>query len=296
MGLVHSMTGFANAATNTESGRVTVELRSVNHRYFEPTFRMPDDLRAMESQLRELAAPKLSRGKLDCRFTVTANENSLQAAKLDEGALAALTKLESQVKARFPQAAPLTVEAVLRWPGVMPADTRGEALANAVVSLFDQALNDLTATRQREGAKLAGFIADRLGDVQVLTKAARPLTQAATTHFRAKLAERLSDALTTIGTAGTATSEERLQQEVVIFASRVDVDEELDRLSAHVSEVQRVLKAGGTIGKRLDFLMQELNREANTLGSKAATPELTRISVELKVLVEQMREQVQNIE
>jgi uncharacterized protein (TIGR00255 family) len=277
-----SMTGYANATSSSESGRVTVELRSVNHRYFEPTFRMPDDLRGLESQMRELAAGKVTRGKLDCRISIGADENSLQATRLDERALKALASLESQARAHFPNAAALSLDAVLRWPGVIPAESRGEALSAQVME-----------PRAREGEKLCGFISERLSDIETLTKTAQPLTQAATEHYKAKLVERLNEALTSVS---AVVPEERIQQEVVIYASRVDVAEELDRLTAHVAEVKRVLKAGGSAGKRLDFLMQELNREANTLGSKAATPDLTRISVELKVLIEQMREQVQNIE
>jgi uncharacterized protein (TIGR00255 family) len=292
-GATLSMTGFANATASTPSGRVTVDLRSVNHRYFEPTFRMPDDLRGLESQMRELASAKISRGKLDCRISVAADESSLQATKLDSRALTALAQLESQARAHFASAAALSMDAILRWPGIIPVESRGDALAAEVMKLFETCLADLTATRAREGEKLVGFIQDRLKDIEGLTHTARPLTQAATALYKTKLVERLNEALSAIS---AQPSEERIQQEVVMYASRVDVDEELDRLTAHVSEVQRVLKAGGSAGKRLDFLMQELNREANTLGSKSATPELTRISVELKVLIEQMREQVQNIE
>jgi uncharacterized protein (TIGR00255 family) len=288
-----SMTGYANATSSSESGRVTVELRSVNHRYFEPTFRMPDDMRGLESQMRELAATKVTRGKLDCRISIGADENSLQATKLDDRSLKALAGLELQARAYFQNASALSMDAVLRWPGVIPAESRGEALAAQVMDLYQRCLIDLMDTRAREGEKLVGFIAERLNDIEGLTKTAQPLTQAATEHFKAKLVDRLNEALTSVS---TVVPEERIQQEVVIYASRVDVAEELDRLTAHVGEVRRVLKAGGSAGKRLDFLMQELNREANTLGSKAATPDLTRISVELKVLIEQMREQVQNIE
>jgi uncharacterized protein (TIGR00255 family) len=179
---------------------------------------------------------------------------------------------------------------VLTWPGVLPkAAVAPEALAEVVLAAVREALAEMTASRAREGAKLVDFLCQRLDAIEQQVAAARPLTPAAVAAFQAKLKERIAE-------AGALPSDERLQHEVVLFAARFDVEEELSRLGAHVTEVRRILAKGGAAGKKLDFLMQELNREANTLGSKSVSTDLTRIAVELKVLIEQMREQVQNIE
>ena len=270
-------------------GRFALELKTVNHRYLEFQTRMPEDLRSLEQSMRELIAAKLTRGKVECRvtFTPVATRDSL---KPNEEALTALADTQNQILTKF-DAGRLSVWEIMHAPGVMSAEAMGsDAAKEALIVLFKSAVVDLNATRAREGEKLAAMIDLRLDSIEVLVKQVTPLIPDMVTAYQEKLALKLAEAM-----AGSA-SDERLKQEVVLFASRIDVSEELNRLTAHISEVRRVLKSGGAVGKRLDFLMQELNREANTLGSKSVSVESTRVAVELKVLIEQMREQIQNIE
>ncbi len=287
--MIASMTGFALVNREVPGGRLALELRSVNHRYLEFQTRLPDELRTLEGTLRETAAAKLSRGKVDCRVSfnsvVTADTTTPDAA-----ALAALAHNASLIAQHFPAARALSVWEVMHAPGVMAQpDVSTETLREPVVELLKQALDELDATRKREGEKLAAMIEERLARMEEIVHNATPLIPSVVKAYEEKLAARLAEAM-------LAPDDDRMRQEVVLFASRIDVAEELNRLVAHVQEVRRVLRQGGAAGKRLDFLMQELNREANTLGSKSATTELSRMSVELKVLIEQMREQIQNIE
>ena len=284
------MTGFAAAVLETPHGSVSVELKTVNHRYLEFQTRIPEDLRALEPAMREAVAARLTRGKVDCRISITAGAGAVRAMAPDAEAMAALSKASSQVLERFPQARPLSVAEVLHWPGVLAdATLSADQLREEVLSLLGRAIGELDQTRAREGAKLEGVLRERLDRMAALVKEAQPLMPAAIKSFQDKLAAKLAE-------AGASSGDERLHQEVVLYAARIDVDEELSRLVTHISEFRRVLDKGGQAGKRLDFLCQELNREANTLGSKSVANEITRISVELKVLIEQMREQVQNIE
>ena len=288
--MIASMTGFAAATREVPGGQLALEIKSVNHRYLEVQARMGDDLRPLEPLLREALAASLTRGKVDCRLTFTASAGEARALEPDQAALRALATASARVQSVFPDARPLSVSEVLHWPGVLA----GSALADddareAVAALAAAAVADLAATRRREGEKLSAVLRDRLKAISALVLRARPHVPAAIVAFRDKLAARIAE-------AGGALGDERLQQEVVLFASRIDVAEELDRLEAHVAEFTRVLDKGGACGKRLDFLCQEFNREANTLGSKAASAEVTGLAVELKVLIEQMREQVQNVE
>jgi len=288
--MIASMTGFAAATREVAGGQLAVELKSVNHRYLEFQCRMAEDLRILEPVLREAVAAGLTRGKVDCRLTFTpagAGERSLSP---DGKAMAALAEASAAVAAVFPQARALSVNEVLHWPGVLAnAEVAADQVREDVAKLAAQAVGELTQTRRREGGKLGQVLRERLESMAALVAQAQPLMPEVMKTYREKLAARLAE-------AAAAPSDERIQQEVVLYAARIDVDEELERLGAHVAEFRRVLDKGGACGKRLDFLCQELNREANTLGSKSVSSDMTRISVELKVLIEQMREQVQNIE
>ena len=288
--MIASMTGFAAAVHESPQGSLAVELKTVNHRYFEFQARIPEELRPVEPAMREALAAKLTRGKLDCRVTFTPAHAAARALAPDAQAMAALRAADEQVRARFPEARPLSVSEVLHWPGVLADETlSADRMKDDLLALLGRALAELDQTRRREGAKLERVLRDRLEGIATLVKDAQPLMPAAIRAFQEKLGTRIAE-------AGASPSDERIQQEVVLYAARIDVDEELSRLVAHVAEMNRVLDKGGACGKRLDFLCQELNREANTLGSKSVANEITRISVELKVLIEQMREQVQNIE
>ena len=284
------MTGYASAARESAAGSIAVELKTVNHRYLEVQTRMPEELRPLEPALREAVGARLSRGKVDCRITITPGAAAARAITPDMLAMQALSAASARVVEAFPQARPLSVNEVLHWPGVLAdANISPERLREEVLAIIASAIHELDQTRAREGAKLEAVLRERLDSIAALVKEAQPLMPAAIRAFQEKLTAKLAE-------AGASVADERLQQEVVLYAARIDVDEELSRLVTHVTEFRRVLDKGGAVGKRLDFLCQEFNREANTLGSKSVSNEITRISVELKVLIEQMREQVQNIE
>ncbi len=285
-----SMTGFAARSFLVDAVNVSIDLRSVNQRYLELHFRLADEIRPLEPRLRELIQQRLARGKVECRIGLTALPADSQDNGVNPAILECLAQWQAAVQARLPTAAPLTVGEVLRWPGAVGAgELSPEALADAVLAGAREALDELVESRLREGAKLRQHILDRLAAAESQVAELQPLLPALAAAQRDKLAERLRDAL---GEAG----HERLAQEIALAAQKVDIDEELSRLAAHFAEVRRVLDQPGAVGKRLDFLMQELHREANTLGSKSVAVETSRVSLELKVLIEQMREQVQNIE
>ena len=288
--MIASMTGFAAAAEETPQGSLAVELKTVNHRYLEFQTRIPEEFRPLEPAMREAVAARLTRGKVDCRITFTPAPTARRSLVPDADAMAALQAAANEVRTRFPEARPLSVSEVLHWPGVLADESiSADRLKDEVLGLLARAIGELDQSRMREGAKLEAVLRDRLDSMERLVKEATPLLPAAVKAFQEKLAQKIAD-------AGAAPSDERVQQEIVLYAARIDVDEELQRLTTHIAEFRRVLDRGGACGKRLDFLCQELNREANTLGSKSVGNDMTRISVELKVLIEQMREQVQNIE
>ncbi|OZA28655.1 MAG: YicC family protein [Hydrogenophilales bacterium 17-61-9] len=302
-----SMTGFAAHSLNLNHASVNIDLRSVNQRYLELHFRLADEFRALEPQLRELIQQRLARGKVECRINLIAlpaaslkdsdplwAEAHVESYAQDNGLnpviLEQLAHWQADVMQRVPNSTPLSVNEILRWPGAVPTATlTQDALNQAALDGVRATLDELVASRQREGAKLKQHILDRLGAAETQVAGLQPLLPALVAAQREKLAERLRDAL---GEAG----HERLAQEVALAAQKADIDEELSRLAAHFSEVRRVLDQSGAVGKRLDFLMQELHREANTLGAKSVAVETSRVSLELKVLIEQMREQVQNLE
>jgi len=288
--MIRSMTGFASAVHESAQGSLALELKTVNHRYLEFQTRIPEELRPVEAAMREAVAATLTRGKVDCRVTFTPTQAGARSLAPDASAMDALAAATRQVAQRFPEARPLSISEVLHWPGVLADESlSAERMKAEVVALMGRALAELGETRGREGAKLEAVLRERLDGISVLVKEAQPLLPGAIRAFQEKLSSRIAE-------AAASPSDERIQQEIVLYAARIDVDEELSRLVTHVAEVRRVLDKGGACGKRLDFLCQELNREANTLGSKSVANEMTRIAVELKVLIEQMREQVQNIE
>ena len=288
--MIHSMTGYA--VQTRDLGRVALhlELRSVNSRYLDLAFRINDDLRQAEPMLREAITAKLNRGKVECRFNLQAKDNAARDISINGMLLGQLKAAQAAIQVELPQAAPLSVAEVLRWPGVLADDSvTFEAMQPEIAATIAIALDELVATRQREGAKLAEMIRGRIAHMRQLVATVQPRVPALVAEYQEKLATRLRDAAATL-------DDDRIRLEVGLFAQRVDVAEELSRLSTHLDEVERILKVGGSAGKRLDFLMQELNREANTLGSKAMAADMTAIAVELKLAIEQMREQVQNIE
>ena len=287
--MVHSMTAFARVEGAGANGTLSWELRSVNHRYLEPHLRLPDAFRDLEGAVREGLRQGLSRGKVECtlRFSEESAGKSLQ---VDSSRASQLIAAAEQVAALIQQPAPLNPLEVLAWPGVLVADAVDpQALNAAALKLFEQALSELKNGRAREGAELAKLLSERLDSIQDEVAALRVLVPEMLANQRQKIETRFAELQADL-------DPQRLEQELVLLAQKSDVAEELDRLSTHVGEVRRVLKAGGAAGRRLDFLMQELNREANTLGSKAFDPRSTQAAVNLKVLIEQMREQVQNIE
>jgi uncharacterized protein (TIGR00255 family) len=282
------MTGYAAASAGSPRGTLSLELRSVNSRFLDLQFRIADELRAHEPVLRELIAARVARGKVDCRLSLA--EGTAQAkGTLSEHAVARLKALAEAARKAFPDAAPLRVADVLRWPGLVAEDADDESLRALVSGLCRRALDDLAATRAREGAKLAAGIVERVRAMRAQLEKIGPLLPEALAAYQAKITERLREAI-------GSTDDERIRAEVALFATKADVAEELERLRVHLEEVERTLGAGGSVGKRLDFLAQELNREANTLASKAASQALSDCALELKLLVEQVREQVQNIE
>jgi uncharacterized protein (TIGR00255 family) len=297
---VASMTGFASAARPTALGRLTLELRSVNSRFLDLSLKMPDDLRSTETAVRETIAAQIARGKVECRLSVArgAGENEPQ---LNAAALQQLAALASQVAQNLPSAAPISTADVLNWPGVV--ETPGaepDILRAQVLAALAEALAALAEARRREGAALATAMLAQCDQIELVAAQLSARAPDLRTSVERKLSERLEKALgPALSTGSTLTREEvteRIRQEVTLYALKMDVDEEIKRLTTHVAEVRRVLAAGGAVGRRLDFLMQELNREANTLGSKAAAIEMTNASVDLKILIEQMREQIQNLE
>jgi uncharacterized protein (TIGR00255 family) len=284
------MTGYAAASAESSRGRLTLELRSVNARFLDLQFRVAEELRALEPMLREMIGARVARGKVDCRFYLGESGIAEKPQRLNPQALARLKELSEQVRQALPEAGSLRVGDVLRWPGVIaeqPADE--ETLRKTCAELCARALEEFVASRSREGEKLAEGIRSRVQAMRERVEEVAPLVPLAIAAYQAKVAERLKEAL------GSA-DDDRLRAELALFGVKVDVHEELDRLRAHLGEVELALGKGGPVGKRLDFVAQELNREANTLASKAASQPLSDCALELKVLVEQIREQVQNIE
>jgi len=287
--MVHSMTAFARVERAGAHGTLSWELRSVNHRYLEPHLRLPESFRDLEGAVREALRQGLSRGKVECTLRF-AEDNAGKPLQVDRERAAQLVAAAETVASLIQQPAPLNPLEVLAWPGVLVADAADPQALNAIaLELFNQALSELKNGRGREGTELAKLLDERLTSILDEVAALRVLVPQMLAGQRQKILDRFTEMQAEL-------DPQRLEQELVLLAQKSDVAEELDRLSTHVGEVRRVLKAGGAAGRRLDFLMQELNREANTLGSKAFDPRSTQAAINLKVLIEQMREQVQNIE
>jgi uncharacterized protein (TIGR00255 family) len=300
MGAVASMTGFAAASAATPGATVGVELKSVNARFLELAIRLPEELRTLEAGARELLGSRLARGKVDVRVTVT-RDTSASEPRLNRAALARLAAIAAEAQAVVPVAGALGLADILRWPGVIEsAGDDAEQLREPFARALEQALELLAQARLREGSALRSTLLERCEGIDDILADLRAQVPAILAMLVRKLQERLSQALVPALSGSNHLSREevndRIRQEVTLYGMRADVDEELQRLGTHVVEVRRVLSAGGAVGRRLDFLMQELNREANTLGSKASAIEMTNAAVELKLLIEQMREQIQNLE
>ena len=287
--MIASMTGFARRELAGSWGTLTCELRSVNHRYLEPGFRLPEELRPLESDLRQLLSKNLKRGKVDCTIHLRGAQAAERELRVDAAALARVAAALKQVTTAVPTSTVDAVE-VLRWPGVIEAaNPDSEALLVAGRTLFQQTLDDLGAMRAREGKRLGELIEQRCANLASLVVQVRTKLPEIQIRVRSRLNERVAELAASV-------DRERIEQEIVLQLQRIDVAEEMDRLVGHIEETRRVMSGGEAAGRRLDFLMQELNREANTLASKSQDLDTTRITVDMKVLIEQMREQVQNIE
>ena len=297
---IASMTGYFAADGMTPAGTVTVECRSVNSRFLDLTLRLDDTLRFAEPAIRERLQKRLTRGKVEVRMSLSADESALPA-QIHESALKRLLELQSAVLRHSPEAAELSVSEILEMPGIAhTAQTDKDELLQAVLAVLDKTLDGFIAAREREGAALAKVINSYMDKMTSVVEEVRAAIPQILAQLQAKLAARLEDALSqTLTQQGTLTKEEiteRIRQEVTLYAMRMDVDEEMNRLTTHIAEVRRLLAAGGAVGRKLDFMAQEMNREANTLGSKAAAIEMTQASLSLKITIDQMREQIQNLE
>ncbi len=287
--MILSMTGYATASAELDSGSLSLELRAVNHRYLDIQLRMPDELRGFESAMREAITAQLQRGKVECRINY-AVRSARSGAALNRELLQQLAVWNREVQAELPEAGTLSVADILRWNGVLETPSApADELRAALLDLLQNVLLEFSAARAREGDKLKEFLLQRVEKIEALRNAVLPHVPAAIAAYEQKLITRLREAMLNA-------EDERILQEITLFASKIDVDEELSRLSSHLTEMRRVLVQGGAVGKRLDFLMQELNREANTLGSKSVDAEVSRSAMEMKILIEQMREQIQNLE
>ncbi|MDZ7840024.1 MAG: YicC/YloC family endoribonuclease [Gammaproteobacteria bacterium] len=288
--MANSMTAFSRETSSAEWGTITCELRSVNHRYLEINPRLSDELRQLEPRIRDAVSARVKRGRVDCYIKLQSHETTRDDFVVDRELLARVAKMGGDTLKQYPHLAPLPVSEVLGWPGVV--QVRGvdsEALAESAMELVNRALDRIETDRAREGARLKTTIEARLRESAALVENLKARVPELTQAFRDRIMEKLQD-------ASEKLDPDRVEQELVIYVQKSDATEEIDRLQIHLDEVREVLAADGAIGRRLDFLMQELNREANTLGAKSFDMALTQTAVDLKVLIEQMREQIQNIE
>ncbi|MDP1651766.1 MAG: YicC/YloC family endoribonuclease [Rhodocyclaceae bacterium] len=287
---IHSMTGYAALDRDLGTMRLALELKSVNGRFLDLNFRCAEELRLLEMPLREKLAAAIGRGKVDCRLHLQPNNAATQQLTPNFALVQQLAALEAEVRNELTDAAPLSIAEVLRWPGVLATEAISpERLQAECFSLLEAVLAEFLASRAREGARLTDVLRERSARMRAAVAQVEPMVPVAIADYTERLATKLREAV-------AALDEDRIRQEIGVFAAKIDVAEELARLVAHLSEVERVLAKGGAVGKRLDFLMQELNREANTLSSKSVSAAVTAIALELKLLIEQMREQVQNLE
>ena len=295
------MTGYAVATSEGAAGTLTIEIKSVNSRFLDLQFRINDELRALEPDLRSAIMAAITRGKVEVRLSFGRKASGGSQA-LNQELLNDLARLQAEVTRHFASASQMSVAELLRWPGVIEESTIGqESLQADVAALTKTTIEAFVESRKREGAALEAMLQSRIDSMEAIVKRITPLIPQVISQFQQKAIERMQDALGLAGHGnGTTLTRqevlERIRQEVTLYGIRIDVSEELSRLSAHLNETRHILKKGGQVGKRLDFMMQELNREANTLGAKASVKELADASMELKLLIEQMREQVQNLE
>lgn len=285
-----SMTAFSRQQLDQDWGSITWEIRSVNHRYLEASVRVPELFRSLENSIRETVRKKLSRGKVECQLRYQAAENTTRDLHLDKDLIRKLIRVNTEIEQMTNTSTHLNSLEIMRWPGVIQdQELDTSAIEEQTLDLFNAALDDLIATRQREGEELKGFIQQRIVTIREIVVAVRSRMPEILASQKQNLIERLKELQAELDPS-------RLEQEIALLAQKADVDEELDRLDSHLNEVERVIDLKGQKGRRLDFLMQELNREANTLSSKSIVTDTTLSAVELKVLIEQMREQIQNIE
>jgi uncharacterized protein (TIGR00255 family) len=300
------MTGYAVTTRETPSGTLTIELKSVNSRFLDLQFRINDDLRVLEPALREAIMARVTRGKVECRVSFGRRLATDASQALNAGALNALGALQDQIRAQFNDATPLSVNEVLRYPGVIEeAEISQDTLHADASAAMQTTMDAFIASRTREGSALQAMLLSRIEEMESIVQRITPLVPQVITQFQQKAIERMQEALELAIKTGDAAAmpgvpreelAERIRQEVTLYGIRIDVAEELTRLAAHLNETRTILQKGGQLGKRLDFMMQELNREANTVGSKAALKELADAAMAMKLLIEQMREQVQNLE
>lgn len=306
--MIESMTGFGSASRQLDLGggvyaTVAVECRSVNSRFLDLNIRSPEECRSSEMAIRELVTKHLSRGKVEFRINVQREAQSSQAPTdlLNQDALTGLKALEAAVLKEMPSAGNMRMGEILRWPGILNESKVNDDLWRiATVEAAGEAVKALKVSRQGEGKALLAILMERVNGIRAIVSKIEPLIPTIVAAHQAKLSERLTEILTGVDAQGNATTKtdisDRIRQEVVLYGVRIDVAEELSRLKTHLDVVESALVKGGPVGKRLDFLMQELNREANTLGSKSVSQESSDASIEMKLLIEQMREQVQNLE
>lgn len=300
------MTGYATSTQETDAGTITIEIKSVNSRFLDLQFRINDDFRSVEPLFRDAIARKLNRGKVECRFSFGKKVSNTAGKALNTEIIEQIADFQSSISKRFPSAAPLSSHEILRWPGLIEeAEINTDSLQTAITTTIQSTLDAFIISREREGAALELALSSRVVTMEQIVRRITPLMPQIVQQFQQKATARLEEALGlaikngTSNAMQTITRDEaldRIRQEVTMYGIRIDITEELARLSAHLTETHHILKTGGQVGKRLDFMMQELNREANTLGAKAVIKELSDASMELKLLIEQMREQVQNLE
>ena len=300
MSNISSMTGYVNAKVQTDMGLLSIDIRSVNSRFLDLSFRASEEIRFLEPKFREIISGKIARGKMECRLNLVDSGLSADTA-LNEEALNKLMALQTQVLKTDPSATALRVADILNYPGIVAAPVPDpEVFAKQVLTGFEQCLEVCNESRQREGAALAQVLLKYCTQIEDLVNTLRPKIPEILQAQKDKLTERLEEALgTTLADGAQITKEEvneRIRQEITLYGIKLDVNEEMERLCTHVKEVRRTLDRGGPVGRKLDFLMQELNREANTLGSKAVSISMTDTSVNLKLVIESMREQIQNLE
>lgn len=299
------MTGYATSTKDTNFGTITIEIKSVNSRFLDLQFKINDEFRAIEPMLREAITKKLQRGKVECRFSFGKKLNDSKSKSLNQDVLMQIQSLQQEVQAIFPQSTTLSTYEILKWPGVMEeAELNSALLQDDIFQAMTLTMSEFIESRKREGTALKDVLMLCIESMELIVARVTPLLPIVLQQFQQKAIDRLQDALgiaiESSESNQTSISREdaldRIRQEVTMYGIRIDVSEELVRLSGHLTEAKHILEKGGPVGKKLDFMMQELNREANTLGSKAALKELADASMELKLLIEQMREQVQNLE